>query len=335
MPIPAPECKSPKLLQLMREKLRVQHYAKRTERAYLGWAERYFRFHRDAIGEWRHPNEMGVPEIEAFLTHLAVAERVSASTQNQALAALLFLYRRVLKIELPGVDAVRSNRPPRLPVVLSPDEVRLLLRALSSEPSPYPLMAEMLYGTGMRLMECVRLRVKDVDFDRMQLIVREGKGGKDRAVPLPERCLEGLREQLSRVEVLWRDDREQGLGPVWLPTALAEKAPRMGTELKWQWMFPARRWSHDPRSPGVMRRHHLHETRLQRLVKRSAERAELRKRVTCHTLRHSFATHLLEGGADIRTVQELLGHADVSTTMIYTHVINRGPAGVRSPLDRL
>ncbi|MFO0876283.1 MAG: integron integrase [Gemmataceae bacterium] len=272
-------------------------------------------------------------EIAAFLSHLATERHVAASTQNQAFAALLFLYQQVLHIDLPRIDALRAKRPERLPVVLSLAEVRLLLAVLDGINR---LQAELLYGAGLRILECCRLRVKDVDFDRKQLLVREGKGDKDRAVPLPERTAPALREQLARVTRLHTRDLEQGHGRVWLPSALSVKFPHADRELGWQYLFPSARLSLDPRAAdGVLRRHHRSASLLQKRLRQATHTVGLTKKVSCHTLRHSFATHLLEAGADIRTVQELLGHADVSTTMIYTHVLQRGPGGVVSPLDRL
>lgn len=319
----------PKLLDRVREKCRVLHYAKRTEDAYVDWIRKYILFHGK-----RHPADMGGPEVERFLTHLAVRNHVAASTQNQALSALLFLYKKVLELELPLVNAVRAKRPIRLPTVLSVEETRQVLRKLPHDVNG--LMVELLYGTGMRLMDCCRLRVKDLDFGRNQIVVREGKGDKDRVVPLPERLKTPLREQVERVRHRHAQDLAEGHGRVWLPTALARKFPNAERELAWQYLFPATRLSHDPRETGgPWRRHHVDESVLQKLVRRAAAESGVRKKVTCHTFRHSFATHLLESGADIRTVQELLGHADVSTTMIYTHVLQRGASGVRSPLDRL
>jgi integron integrase len=277
---------------------------------------------------------MGGKEIEAFLTHLARDGHVAASTQNQAFNAILFLYRNVLQVELPQIDAFRARRPRRLPVVLSPDEVRTLLQRLDGGGGLYRLMAELMYGAGLRLMECCRLRVKDIDFDRRQIIVREGKGDKDRAVPLPDRLRDAIAEQMLRVRRQHEQDLANGYGSVELPTALERKFVGADRELGWQYLFPSNRLSRDPRS-GVIRRHHLHENAIQRAVKGAVRRAGLTKRASCHTFRHSFATHLLEAGYDIRTVQELLGHKDVSTTMIYTHVLQRGAVGVRSPLDVL
>jgi integron integrase len=308
--------------------MRLLHYSKRTEDAYVDWIKRYIFFHNK-----RHPRDMGAPEIESFLTHLAVEGRVAASTQNQAFSALLFLYQKVLGVELPRLNALRAQRPERVPVVLSVDEIRALFAELDGIDL---LMAETLYGAGLRVLECCRLRVKDVDFDRKQMIVREGKGEKDRVVPLPQRVEARLRDQVMHVERIHQRDLRAGHGRVWLPYALKEKYPNADRDLGWQYLFPSSRLSVDPRAAdSVLRRHHRHESLLQKQIKQAAVAARLTKKVSCHTLRHSFATHLLEAGYDIRTVQELLGHADVSTTMIYTHVLQRGAGGVQSPLDRL
>ncbi|NLA67347.1 MAG: integron integrase, partial [Gammaproteobacteria bacterium] len=293
---------------------------------YVGWARRFIL----ANGR-RHPRELGLAEVEAFLSLLAVRDDVAASTQNQALSALLFLYREVLGVELPWVASVtRAKRPRRLPVVLTHAEVRALLALLDGQVG---LMASLLYGAGMRLMEAVRLRVKDVDFGRREILVRNGKGGKDRRVPLPRRVEAGLRDQVERARVLHAGDLAAGLGEVWLPHALSRKYPTAGREFGWQWVFPAARLSVDPRS-GTRRRHHVDEAVLQRAVKAARVAAGIDKPATCHTLRHSFATHLLDSGHDIRTVQELLGHRDLATTQVYTHVLGRGAGGVLSPLDR-
>jgi len=319
----------PRLLDRVRSRLRALHYSKRTEEAYVGWLVRFIRFHG-----MRHPSTLGGPEVEKFLSYLATDRRVAASTQNQALAAILFLYKHILDSELPTLNAVRAKRPERLPVVLSRQEVRMLIEELPRD--PIALMGELLYGTGMRVLECCRLRIKDLDFDRNQIVVREGKGNKDRMVPLPASLVGRLHEQVNRVERLHEQDLESGLGSVWLPTALGVKYPRAARELCWQYVFPSARLSTDPRAnDGTRQRHHVDESSLQKAVRRAATRAGIRKKVGCHAFRHSFATHLLESGADIRTVQDLLGHAEVTTTQIYTHVLQRGAGGVVSPLDRL
>ena len=322
-------CEKPKLLDQVRRAMRVAHYAIRTEEAYVDWIRRFILYHNK-----RHPSEMGAAEITEFLTHLAVEGKVAASTQNQALSGLLYLYQQVLKIELPLINAVRATAPVRLPVVLSVMDVRRLLAAVPD--GTYRLMIELMYGSGLRLLESCRLRVKDIDFERQQILVREGKGDKDRAVPLPERLSDRLQKQIDSSSQLHRRDLDEGNGRVWLPHALAEKYPNAERELIWQYVFPSVRLSLDPRvDDGKLRRHHVHETSVQKVMRDAVLKSGIVKKASCHTLRHSFATHLLESGADIRTVQELLGHADVSTTMIYTHVLQRGACGVRSPLDRL
>jgi integron integrase len=315
----------PKLLDQVRDRLRVKHYSIRTETQYVQWIKRFIYFHGR-----RHPRDMGGPEVEAFLTHLAVEGNVAASTQNQALAALLFLYREVLEMELPWLDKVtRAKRPRRLPVVLTRQEVR---RVLAEMNGVHGLMARLLYGTGMRLMECVRLRVKDVDFERLEIIIRDGKGAKDRVTMLPESIAQDLQAHLEKRRTLFDADKRLGKAAVYLPDALAKKYPGAPTEWGWQYVFPSGSFSIDPRS-GEERRHHLDEKLLQRAMKRAVQTAGIVKLATPHTLRHSFATHLLERGQDIRTIQELLGHKDVATTMIYTHVLNKGGRGVVSPLD--
>jgi len=317
----------PRLLDQIRDRIRLKHYSYRTEQTYVEWAKRFILFHNK-----RHPQEMGKTEVEAFLTHLAVTHKVSASTQNQARAAILFLYREVLETELPWLDDVeQAKKPQRLPVVLTVGEVQTLLSRLTGT---YELMARLLYGSGMRIMECVRLRVKDVDLERREIVVREGKGAKDRVTMLPLSLVEPLQAHLAKVKLIHGDDLGAGLGEVHLPAALARKYPTAGREWGWQYVFPSQRLSVDPRT-GVTRRHHRDEQGLQRSVKNASRAAGIAKLVTPHTLRHSFATHLLQSGYDIRTVQELLGHKDVQTTMIYTHVLNRGGKGVESPLDRL
>jgi len=316
----------PRLLEQVRGRLRLRHYSLRPEQAYLYWIRRYIRTYLP-----RHPRELDGAAVEAFLTRLATRDHVAASTQNQALSALLFLYREVLGVELAWMEnVVRARRPQRLPVVLSRAQTGQLLALLSGREA---LMAGLLYGSGLRLMECVRLRVKDVDLVRNELTVRDGKGGKDRMTVLPAALREPLARQLADVRVLHARDLAAGLGRVHLPHALARKYPHAAAEPGWQYVFPATRISIDPRD-GVRRRHHIDEKVLQAAVRRAALEAGFEKPVTPHTLRHCFATHLLEAGADIRTVQELLGHKDVATTQIYTHVLNRGACGVVSPLDR-
>lgn len=319
---------SPRLLDRVRARLRVKHYSMRTETAYLGWVKRYIYFHGK-----RHPAEMGRSELEAFLSSLAVERNVSAATQNQALSALLFLYREVLEIELPWLDNVtRAKKPARLPTVLTREETVALLDGINE--GEIKLIVRLLYGSGLRLLEGLRLRVKDVDLSRRELIVRDGKGGKDRVTMIATQLVEPLRLRIAGRKQLHDEDLAVGRGNVWLPDALALKYPAASRAFGWQYVFPAAGHSRDPRS-GVIRRHHVDEKRVQRAVKAAAARAGIVKPVSPHTLRHSFATHLLEAGYDIRTVQELLGHSDVSTTMIYTHVLNRGGRGVASPLDRL
>lgn len=317
--------RQPKLLDRVRERCRVKRFSLRTEQAYTHWIRRYILFHGK-----RHPRELGAPEVEAFLTSLAVHYAVAPSTQNQALAALLFLYREVLGVELPWLDGVtRAKKPPRLPVVLTREEVKALLAQLDGV---HWLLASLMYGSGLRLMEALRLRVKDLDLARREITVREGKGAKDRRTMLPAALAEPLNRQRQRVQLIHDRDVAEGLAPVCLPHALARKYPSAGRELAWQYLFPASRPATDPRS-GVRRRHHLHESAVQRAIKSAVRSSGILKPASSHTLRHSFATHLLESGYDIRTVQELLGHKDVSTTQIYTHVLNRGGRGVRSPLD--
>ena len=322
-PTPAPR----PLGERARAAMRLRHLSPRTEEAYLGWMRRYHEFNGR-----RDPAGFGAERVTAFLNQLVSERDVSASTQNQALSALLFLYRDVLELALPWLDGlVRAQRPARLPVVLSRDEVRAVLRALDGAPQ---LMTALLYGAGLRVLECCQLRVKDIDFDRHQIIVREGKGDKDRVALLPVGLRAALRAQLEQARLQHEADRARGAGWVELPKAFGHKAPDEGRSWPWQWVFPATRTDTHPES-GQVRRHHLHETVLQRAVREAVRAAGIPKRATCHTFRHSFATHLLEDGTDIRTLQTLLGHADVSTTMIYTHVLDRGPLGVRSPMDRL
>ena len=316
-----------KLMDDLRAALRARHYSRRTEQAYCLWTKRFIRFHR-----LRHPNEMGEAEINAFLTHLAVAAGVSASTQNQALSALLFLYRHVLGRPPGDLGAVvRARRPSRLPVVLTREEVRAVLAQLDGE---MWLIGSLLYGSGLRLTECLRLRVQDLDFERGEAVVRQGKGMKDRVTVLPRRLIVPLREHLVDVARLHRRDLADGWGRVQMPDALERKYPTAPREWRWQWVFPQRKRWRDP-ATGQQGRHHVHETIVQRAIREAVTRAGIAKRAGCHTFRHSFATHLLESGYDIRTIQELLGHKDVRTTMVYTHVLNRGGLGVRSPIDGL
>lgn len=314
------------LLGRVRERIRFKHYSIRTEQAYCDWIKRFVLFHGK-----RHPSTLGAPEVESFLTALAVRRHVSASTQNQAKAALLFLYKEVLGTELPWLDGIESAKPSqRLPVVLTEEEVARVLVRLSGV---HRLIGWLLYGTGLRIMEAMRLRVKDVDFGRHEILVRDGKGRKDRITMFPLRLTAAMREQMDYARELHRDDLAEGRGEAALPWALARKYPNAAREWGWQFIFPSGSLSIDPRD-GVLRRHHLSDQAFQRAMKAAVRGAGIAKPATPHTLRHSFATHLLESGYDIRTVQELLGHSDVSTTMIYTHVLNRGARGVVSPLDR-
>ena len=316
---------SPKLLDQLRAELRLRHYSIRTEEVYVDWSRRFILFH-----EKRHPKTMGVAEVTAFLTYLAVERTVSSSTQNQAKSALLFLYREILKIQLPWLDEVVAAKvSKRLPVVLTQVETRRLLEAMSGTMG---LISSLLYGTGMRLLEGLRLRVKDVEFSRREIIVREGKGNKDRVTVLPENLLMPLKAHLEKVKTLHERDLDAGFGEVYLPNALAVKYPNAPRAWGWQFVFPSAVRSLDPRT-GIERRHHVYDASVQRAVREAAKLANIHKSVTPHVLRHSFATHLLQAGYDIRTVQELLGHKDVQTTMIYTHVLNRGGRGVVSPLD--
>ncbi|HEU0094553.1 MAG TPA: integron integrase [Vicinamibacteria bacterium] len=315
----------PRLLDRVRQAIRARHYSFRTEKAYVGWIRRFIFFY-----DKQHPAELGTPEVIRFLEHLATAQRVAASTQNQAFSALLFLYGEVLDQKLTGLEkVVRAKRPLRLPVVLSREEVAAVLSRLEGTPH---LMASLMYGGGLRLLECAQLRVKDVDLIRGELTVRDGKGRKDRVTVLPMSLADPLRSHLSRVRLQHESDRAAGLGCVQLPNALDRKYPSAGFEWAWQWVFPATRF-YDDACSGARRRHHLHESLMQKAFKDAVRLAGVTKPATCHSLRHSFATHLLESGYDLRTIQELLGHSDVNTTMIYTHVLNKGGLGVRSPLD--
>ncbi len=319
--------KRPKLLDRLREALRSRHYSRRTEQTYCLWVRRFIYFHNV-----RHPAEMAESEINAFLTHLAVREKVSASTQNQALSALLFLYRHVIGRKVGDLgEVIRARRSNRLPVVMTREEVKAVLGQLTSDKW---LMASLMYGAGLRLMECLRLRVQDVDFSRNEITVRDGKGAKDRITMLPESLRVPLQDNLKKVKAIHERDLAEGWGRVQLPDALDRKYPNAPSEWRWQWVFPQENRWNNPKTKE-QGRHHVDESLVQKAVRDAVIRAGLTKRATCHTFRHSFATHLLESGYDIRTVQELLGHNDVKTTMIYTHVLNRGPAGVRSPVDGL
>jgi integron integrase len=320
-----PEAK-PRLLEQVRDRIRVKHYSIRTEQCYVDWIRRFVLFHGK-----RHPIDMGPVEVSAFLTHLAVAGKVAASTQNQAKSALLFLYKEVLSVELPWLEGIENAKTPkRLPVVLSETEVRDVLNRVDGTTG---LMLRLIYGTGMRIMECQRLRVKDVEFSRRELLIREGKGFKDRVTMLPLALVVPLQHHLDRIKCVHDADLAAGYGDVYLPYALERKYPNAGREWGWQYVFPSKVRSVDPRS-GQVRRHHADEKAVQRAMRQAVRDAGIAKPATPHTLRHSFATHLLQAGYDIRTVQELLGHEDVSTTMIYAHVLNRGGRGVVSPLDR-
>lgn len=316
-----------RFLDSIRDRVRLKHYSIRTEEAYVGWAKKYILFHNK-----KHPSELGKFEMEQFLTYLAVDQKVAASTQNQALAALLFMYKEVLQIDPPWVEnVVRAKKPKRLPVVLTKVEIKRLFSKLDSLQLLY---ARLMYGCGLRLMELVRLRVKDIDFGYKSIIVRSGKGEKDRSVMLPTSLINELRERVEQSELTHTKDLSEGYGQVYLPYALERKYPNSNREFMWQYVFPAKKMSQDPRS-GDLRRHHVYEQSIQRAVRQAARDANIRKRVTPHTFRHSFATHLLEAGYDIRTIQELLGHKHVETTMIYTHVIKQGGKGVISPLDEM
>ena len=319
--------KNKNLLEQVSEVMRLRHYSIRTERSYIGWIKRYCIFH-----DMKHPVNMGISEIEAFLSDLATNEKIGRSTQNQAFNALLFLYKQVLRIPLDEpINALRSPRRQRVPVVMTQEETRRVLGAMSGQ---MKMMAQLMYGSGLRLMECVRLRIQDLDFSADQLTVRSGKGNKDRLTMLPVEIQPELREHLKRVKLIHDRDLDGGYGHVYIPPALARKYPSASKQWIWQYVFPAPSRSKDPRSEET-RRHHIHATAFQKALKKAVQLSGITKRVTSHTFRHSFATHLLANGYDIRTIQDLLGHADVSTTMIYTHVLNKGGRGVKSPLDSL
>jgi len=317
----------PKLLDQLREAIRSRHYSRRTETSYCNWVKRYIYFH-----DVCHQAEMAEPEINAFLTHLAVKEKVSASTQNQALSALLFLYRHVIGREIGDLgEVIRARRPLRIPVVLTKDEIRKILAQIKGDKW---LMACIMYGSGLRLMECLRLRMQDLDLQSSTVTVRDGKGNKDRVTMLPSSIKKPLLEHIKKIRKIHENDVKNGYGKVFMPYALSRKYPNASREWRWQWVFPQEKlWRNE--ITGERGRHHVHESIIQRTVKEAVAKVGLTKRATCHTFRHSFATHLLEDGYDIRTVQELLGHKDIKTTMIYTHVLNKGPAGVRSPADML
>lgn len=317
----------PRLFDLLHDAIKVRNYSPRTEQNYRMWIRRYIHFHNI-----RHPDQMGETEINAFLTHLAVHQKVAASTQNQALSALIFLYRNVLGIEIGDLGTlIRAKKPQRLPVVLDRREIRAIRMQLGSE---YLLMVDLLYGCGLRQQECLQLRVQAVDFVRRQVLVRDGKGQKDRTTMLPESLADKLQDHLKKVRTIHQKDLDEGWGKVQLPNALDRKFPNAASQWGWQWVFPqSGRWRNH--QTGEQGRHYLDASLLQKAIRRAATQAGIVKRVTCHTFRHSFATHLLEDGYDIRTIQELLGHKDLKTTMIYTHVLNKGPAGVRSPIDSL
>lgn len=316
-----------KLLDQVRESIRMKHYSIRTEQSYVGWIRRFILFHKK-----RHPKDMGVREIEEFLSHLALKEEVAASTQNVAFNALIFLYREVLRKDLPvPINAKRAKRREIVPTVLTKEEVKSVLGAMSGRPR---LMATLLYGSGMRLMECIRLRVKDIHFNSDSIMIRDGKGGKDRVTVLPETTKDQLRTHLKGVKALHEQDLADGCGSVYMPEALGRKYRSAGKEWHWQYVFPSSRLSKDPRS-DKKRRHHMNESVLQKAVKKAAREAEINEVVGCHTFRHSFATHLLQDGYDIRTVQDLLGHKDIRTTMVYTHILKKGGLAVKSPADRL
>ena len=318
--------KQPKLLERVRITIRTKHYSYSTEKTYIHWIRKYILFH-----DKRHPNDMGEPEISQFISHLAVSKRVAASTQNQALCAILFLYKQVLKVDIGEMDITWAKKGKRLPVVFSPNEVRKIMSQLSGTKW---IMVNLLYGAGLRLKECLRLRVKDIDFDYGEITIRSSKGNKDRVTILPEILKEPLRKQIEKVRRLHEKDLKAGFGKVSLPFALERKYRNANSELGWQYVFPSRTLSVDPRN-GLKQRYHVHSTVLQKVVREAKKKASITKHASCHTFRHSFATHLLRDGQDIRTVQELLGHNNVNTTMVYTHVLKKGGFGVTSPSDKL
>lgn len=324
---PILKIRSPRLLDQVKEVIRRKHYSIRTERTYADWVKRYILFHHK-----RHPKDLGKTEITEFLNHLAIDRKVAASTQNQALSALVFLYKEVLDQEFGWLENLEyAKRPEKLPVVFSPEEIKSVLSLMDGI---YWIIATILYGSGLRIMETLHLRIMDIDFDYRQIFVRNGKGQKDRGTMLPEILVEPLKKQIEKVVLTHKMDLIDGYGAVYLPFALENKYPTANKEFKWQYLFPAAKRSVDPRS-GMIRRHHIGQSPVQRSVRSAVRNAGIIKNATCHTFRHSFATHLLEAGYDIRTVQELLGHKDVSTTMVYTHVMKKGGKGVRSPADEL
>jgi len=316
----------PKLLEQVRQSLRTKHYSFRTEKSYISWIKQFVLFHGKS-----HPKDMGEEEVNKFLTHLAVKRKVSASTQNQALCAIVYLYKHILKRDIDDLNICWAKKHKRIPVVLTREEVKELFNQLSGN---YWIMAMVLYGAGLRLREVLHLRVKDIDFNYNQIIIRDTKGREDRVVPLPKKVKDSLQHYLKKVKNLHNQDLKKGFGNVYLPNALEKKYPNAAREWIWQYVFPAHKISTDPRS-GIRRRHHLYDTVLQRAIKTASKKAGIQKRVTCHTLRHSFATHLLEDGHDIRTIQELLGHKHLETTMVYTHVVKQGALGIKSPADKL
>ena len=340
--LPPLQSMSSNLISRVRELCQLKHFSKRTEIAYVKWIKDFLVFHKKRSGNWVHPTELGNQGINEYLTYLATTRNVAASTQNQAFSALLFLYTKILEQDV-NIDALRAKHPERVPVVLSIDEVGRLIRSV--ENPMVKIMVQLMYGSGLRVMECCRLRIKDVDFERAQVTVRDGKGEKDRNVPLPNSLDEPIRQQMEFVRQQHHSDTSAGAGFVWLPYAFAAKDRTAGRSFAWQYLFPAKKLSRDTRPREAdsqllddshqMRRHHFHESTVQKHVKKASSNAGIHKKVSCHVLRHSFATHLLDDGYDIRTIQELLGHKDFSTTMIYTHVSTLGSTGVRSPLDRI